>query len=117
MVTVGDGDVDLVEMRVFHTSASFSLQRNQIKTCVLLSFQMNQTKTSASFSLQNQKNLKKIDFFGTFGEKPKKRRENPKKKQKNKTTRPKGYIGLNFLVSLFFWFSRSFFGFLVKVAK
>ena len=40
VVTVGGGDVDLVEMRMFHTSASFSLQMNQIKTFALLSLQM-----------------------------------------------------------------------------
>ena len=47
VVTVGGGDVHLVEMSVFHTSASSSLQMNQIKTFVLLFFQMKQTKTSA----------------------------------------------------------------------
>ena len=55
VVTVGCGDVDLVEMRMFHTFASFSLQMNQIKTFALLSLQMNQTKTSVSFSLQKPK--------------------------------------------------------------
>ena len=40
VVTVGGGDVDLVEMRMFHTFASFSLQMNQIKTFALLSLQM-----------------------------------------------------------------------------
>ena len=44
VVTVGGGDVHLVEMSVFHTPASFSLQ---IKTFVLSFFQMKQTKTSA----------------------------------------------------------------------
>ena len=42
VVTVGGGDVDLVEMRIFHTSASFPLQMKQIKTFALLSLQMNQ---------------------------------------------------------------------------
>ena len=58
---MGGGDVDLVEMRMFHTFASFSLQMNQIKTFALLSLQMNQTKTSASFFLTTT-----MWFFVTF---------------------------------------------------
>ena len=97
----GVGDVDLVEMRTFHTSASFSLQMNQIKTSILLSLQMNQTKTFASFSLQHQK----------------KTRENKNKKANISSLWPYGYpLAPHSLWSLFFVFLGflKFFLFLTK---